>query len=820
MSFAATSDELYPVLLKDQNQPMKPCAFVPAILTILLGCLQLCAGAQTPSPPHKLSGPAVLASTSGAGANINVTYHRADWTIDPRATKRIAGSVTTYFVPTANDVNSISFDFNKTTFSANTSVTYRGNAVATSFPTNGNQNILTITFSNPLPVNVLDSVTITYSGVPPAELGYAYGYQRSAGAPWSIGTLSESHEDKDWWPCKADMQDKIDSMDINVTTPWIAGTADTFWVASNGVLEPSGILGSGSTATRTFRYKTRYPMASYLVAISVSQYARFERTPVTINGTSVPVVYYLFPRSGNNAYNNTLAFLDKSRTELVNFSSKFGDYPFKNEKHGFYEYISGGMEHQTFSGMSSTDVNSWSTIAHELTHQWFGNKVTFATWSDVWLAEGFAKYGEILAIEMDPSLSTTATALSHRAANKTTARGVTTVPVYIPAATATSTDNIFAGSYGPAIYNKGAMVISMLRKLLGDTKFYLALQNYMNDPLLAYKSATTEDLKNHFEAVGGFDLDPFFASWIYGRGNCNYTVKWGNRGTAINIELTQTGRTNGASPAFLHTPVVVKISGATAGGTARDTTVVMYDQNGIVSYAGDGLLGSRAGRSLCYELSFIPSSVSLDPLSETMVTGVTPAFSSALNCDALQMLGVDILRFDGSPKEDANLLSAVLSAGADKSAALLERSKDGHAFDALGQMIWMGETPSGSAFQYRDANIQPGQTLHYRLKLVDEKGVVKYSRLVRLTAPKSVLAVRMGPNPARRELQLFLPAGWGSGRREVTIYNGAGSVVKQKSAAAAGSLLTLDIGQLPSGTYRFEMKGNNDHFSKAFSIIR
>jgi hypothetical protein len=477
------------------------------------------------------------------------------------------------------------------------------------------------------------------------------------------------------------------------------------------------------------------------------------------------------------------------------------------------------MEHQTFSGMGTGDLSNWSTIAHELTHQWFGNKVTFATWSDVWLAEGFASYGEVLALELDPSLSTT-TAVSYRGTNKNSARGITAVPVYIPPASATSTQGIFGPTYSGAIYTKGGMVVSMLRSLLGDAQFFQALQNYMNDPLLAYKSATTADLKNHFEAVAGIDLDPFFNSWIFGRGNVDSVVKWGNTGQRINIELTnQTGRTAGATPAFLHTPVVLRISGTTTGGVSRDTTVVIYDQNGVVSFAGKGIQGSRSGNRLGYQLSFVPSAVSVDPFSETMITG-TATKDNTLNTLNLQLLGVDIVRFSGVSMDKINELSLKLSGVTDATVAVLQRSRDGNSFAFLAEMQRTAVNSDGD-FRYEDATAAPGDTYFYRVKIVDEKGVERYSKLVKLTGKKEVVAVKLWPNPASKHLQLFFSGEWArTAGGEITIYNTAGVIVKQNWVKSGTSSMTLDVSQLHSGTYTLRMEGNNKRFSKSFSIVR
>src|SRR5690606_28136719 len=173
-------------------------------------------------------------------------------------------------------------------------------------------------------------------------------------------TLSESYEDKDWWPCKADMQDKIDSIDFIITTP------SAFRAAANGVLTKETTSG----ANKTYYFKHRYPIASYLVAIAVAKYRVFNRGTVNIGGTNMPVDYYITTGRGTNP-TTQLNAMDFVKLELVAFSEKFGDYPFKNEKYGMYEFgWGGGMEHQTFSAMGWGAMSSPGTIAHELMHQW------------------------------------------------------------------------------------------------------------------------------------------------------------------------------------------------------------------------------------------------------------------------------------------------------------------------------------------------------------------------------------------------------------------------------------------------------------------
>ncbi|MBK8609785.1 MAG: hypothetical protein IPL84_07510 [Chitinophagaceae bacterium] len=439
---------------------------------ILFSLLSLgCAAQHSLRKPtaNRFGAPGVENSTgySGTGANIDVVYYRCDWTIDPSdATKNISGTVTTYFKTTAANVAAITLDLRKSAFNNAALVPkYHGVTCSNSFPVAGNVNILTLNLPAIIvTAGTLDSISITYSGTPPAVSGQAEGYQRgespAGSGNWYIYTLSETYEDKDWWPCKADMQDKADSVDINVTVP------NAYWVATNGKLVDSAING----AYRTFRYQHRYPIATYLIGLGIAKYNRHHRGTVNIAGTNVPVMYYTYPNMTGATLTNALSKMDVSKTELAVFSDKFGPYPFASEKHGYYQHgWGGGIEHQTFSGMSSGSMQSWSIIAHELGHQWFGDKVTFSTWNHLWLAEGFAKYAEVLAAELVPA--TGANPVTHLGSIKATARATNTTPVLLSAASIASSNTMWTAANDNAVYQRGAMIVSMLRTMMGIPDF-------------------------------------------------------------------------------------------------------------------------------------------------------------------------------------------------------------------------------------------------------------------------------------------------------------------------------------------------------------
>ena len=560
---------------------------------------------------------------SGTGANINVVYHRINWTIDPNgATKTITGTVVTYFKTLVANVSSITLDLNTSSFNnGSLSVTYHGTTCTKACASN----ILTITLpSTIVAANTLDSMVVNYSGIPPAVNGAAEGYQ-AGGATTNKYTmsLSESYEDRDWWPCKADMQDKIDSMDIIVTVPWNVGAADTFWVASNGKLMDSAISGSN----RTFWYKTRYPIPSYLVAVSVAKFTRYYRV-VNVNGTNVQVAYYLLRNTANQSTITTA--MDKINLVLTAFSAKFGDYPFKLEKHGFYDGLlgAGGMEHQTFSGIANNALTDLQTLAHELMHQWFGDNVSFSTWNDLWLAEGFARYSESLCGELVPSLGLNPYTI--RDGFKTTALGLAG-SAWIPNASMTTSNLVWGNPYGSTVYERGCMVVSMLRSICGDTKFYQALTNYQT--ARAGKSATTDTLKNYFNAVLGQDISQFFTDYVGGSGSAASAsggvgnpinpVNWNSpAANKLVIQMGTQTRTGGSNVTYFHGPVVVHFANGPAGSWTKDTTIVFYDWGGgSLSYAGNGLSDPIPGNILNYNLSFTPTNAFYDDSARTMSTG-------------------------------------------------------------------------------------------------------------------------------------------------------------------------------------------------------
>jgi aminopeptidase N len=233
------------------------------------------------------------------------------------------------------------------------------------------------------------------------------------------------------------------------------------------------------------------------------------------------------------------------------FGSLFEPYPYANEKYGHAQFgWGGGMEHTTM-----TFMGSWgrSLIAHELAHQWFGNKITCGSWEDIWLNEGFATYLDGLVIENFDGESRFQSWRRELVNNIVSQTGGSTF-----VSDTTSVNRIFSSRLS---YQKGAMILNMLRYKLGDSNFFQGIKNYLNDGNLAFGYARTKDLISHFENVSGLNLVEFFNDWFYGEGYPSYEVNWHQNPVNRILRLTVTQLQSHNSVTFFEMPLPVRVNG-------------------------------------------------------------------------------------------------------------------------------------------------------------------------------------------------------------------------------------------------------------------
>jgi aminopeptidase N len=476
--------------------------------------------------------------------NYDVTYHELRFSVDPSVTNPYINGIVKTTFKALSDIDAVTFDM--ATELTVSSVTM--NSASLTF----SQSNYELNINLPATVTTGNSATvvITYAGSPPQAEG-AFTRGTHSGTP-VIFTLSEPFGARDWWPCKQDLNDKIDSFDIYITCP------DTYIGVSNGLLQSS--ITSGGTTTRHFKHN--YPIPAYLISLNVTNYVTYniQAGLGTVDNPFFPINNYLYPES-NTASNR--GFIDLTIPIMNFFEQKFGPYPYRNEQYGHVQFgWGGGMEHTTMTSMGAW--NSRSLIAHELGHQWFGNKVTCGTWKDIWLNEGLTEYSAGIVVEELDGDAAFVTWKSGKISNITSQTGGA---VYLTDSEALNVGRIFSSRLS---YNKGSMVTHMLRWVMGNVNFFQALQNYLNAPNLAFGYAVTTDLKSQLETVHGSSLTEFFDDWIYGQGYPTYTVNaqnWGAGQAKITVSQTQSN----TSVSFFEMPLEIRLSGA--GGLTRDVVV-------------------------------------------------------------------------------------------------------------------------------------------------------------------------------------------------------------------------------------------------------
>ncbi|MCF8295937.1 MAG: T9SS type A sorting domain-containing protein [Saprospiraceae bacterium] len=517
-------------------------------------------------------------SKTFVGENYDLKYHRFYWEIDP-AVLYIKGSVTSYFKTLHANVNQIEFEL---VYEMDVdSIIYHHNNLTFTHDT---FDVVTINLGTSLGSGVLDSLTIYYKGVPGAGSGFGAFIKDTHGSTPIIWTLSQPYGTKEWWPCKNDLSDKIDSIDVIVKTP------NAYRAASNGLLVNEITVGSD----KIYHWKHRYPIATYLIAVAVTNYSVYSDYVPTTND-SIEILNYVFPENLSSAQSQTSGLIKPFQL----YNQLFGLYPFHKEKYGHAQFgWGGGMEHQTMSFMGGF---SYELVVHELAHQWFGDYITCANWHDIWLNEGFATYLTGLCYE---NLDTTFGYWDIWKQGKID--HVTSYPdgsVYVY--DTTSVWRVFSGRLS---YSKGAMVLHMLRWTIGDSAFFSGIRNYLNDQNLAFGIAETKDLKSHLEASSNKNLTEFFDDWLYNEGYPIYQINIDYlSGGIMDVTINQTQ--SHSSVSFFEMPVPIQFK-----NSLNDTSII-FDN-------------TFSGQNFLINLGFTPDMIIFDPDNwivsklDTLIIGV------------------------------------------------------------------------------------------------------------------------------------------------------------------------------------------------------
>ncbi len=475
-----------------------------------------------------------------------------------RTTTYLSGSGTIKARVTASQLDTFAFELHSN-FTI-TGIEVNGNPVPlTNLLTNGQERNLLLPTS--VPQGDFVEVKIFYQGTPPTGNNSAIGngVNNDSSPTWGntvTWTLTEPYTAHEWMPCKQVLHDKADSAYIYITTD------PSNKAGANGLLVGIDTLLPGGKVK--YKWQTHYPVAYYLLSFAVGEYIDYT-VYANINGKQFPVVNYVYNNPATLAYFKPE--IDTTVGMLEYFSQIWGEYPFIDEKYGHcMAPMGGGMEHQT---MSTMGWFSTYLVAHELAHQWFGNKVTCATWHDIWINEGFASYGQYLTEE---HFAGSSAALSDMIDKHTNALKDTQNSVYVD--DITNVGRIFSGR---TTYSKAAAVIHTLRFVINnDSLFFASLRNFLS--AFGDSVATTEDFKTFMEQQTGLNLTQFFDQWIYGKGYPKFSTRWNQVGNKIFVRTDQSVTTPGSVSLFI-TPVEYRIYSGN-----QDTTIRVFFDASVKNY--------------------------------------------------------------------------------------------------------------------------------------------------------------------------------------------------------------------------------------------
>ena len=409
-------------------------------------------------------------------------------------------------------------------------------------------------------------VEIEYHGRPLADSGRDYmvaGVTFIEGGMYSVGMEPD---------CGGYLYPCIDIISEKASYTFHITVDRGLWGIANGSL--TGIDETGERLT--YHWDHPEDISTYLVAVAVGEFEQLEDTEKDW------ICHWINPDMRQDGRD----VLARTGDIVSVFEEMFCPYPWSGGL-GCIEIAEGGNEHNTKIYISplyfdySVDF-VLGVLVHEIAHHWWGNYVTEAEWSEIWLAESFATYSETLWLEEEFGPDS-AHARLQRDLEGYFWSGETS-PI-VPAK---------GYLWTHTVYNKGSFVLGMLRRTIGDTAFFDTLELYLSRH--AFGSVTTDDFRRAAEDASGLKLGWFFDQWVYGHGYPCYdldysidTLPLGCAEVAFSLNQTQPD----------HWPTFRAELELLASDSTTDT---------LVTFVNDSRIFADTLR-----LTFIPDSIILDP---------------------------------------------------------------------------------------------------------------------------------------------------------------------------------------------------------------
>ncbi len=433
----------------------------------------------------------------GIGDTIHAIHYSIHLTGVNTADKTITGFTDVELTPMIDDLDYIPLELKKLTVDS----VFVGQSSATF---THQDEVVRIDLDSPVGENDTLSVTVYYHGQPFHESWGGFHFSGDYAFNLGVGFVSIPHNlGKAWFPCVDDFTDRA-TYDLYVTV-------DTTKKATGGGLL-IGITDNGD-GTHTWHWYESHPIPTYLASVAVGDYTLFDDE---FEGTedTVPISIYTKPSDTGNVKGSFVNL--KSILEF--FEEKFGTYPF--EKVGYTGTAIGAMEHASNIFYPHFAINGNTTYeslyTHELSHMWFGDKVTCSTAEDMWLNEGWASFCEVYYREGLYGHQNFLSAMRHKHREMLRKTHIVDGGYYA------LNDLPQTITYGSHAYEKGATVANTLRGYLGDSLFFPAITAYLEH--FAYQSVSSEDMCDFLTDTTGIDMSGFFDAWVFTPGTPHFSI--------------------------------------------------------------------------------------------------------------------------------------------------------------------------------------------------------------------------------------------------------------------------------------------------------
>jgi aminopeptidase N len=389
-------------------------------------------------------------------------------------------------------------------------------------------------------------IEIRYDGKPTKGLYFILPDKHYADRPKQIWTQGESEDTRYYLPTYDYPNDRL-------TTETILTVPASFLTVSNGKLISVSDAGNGM---KTWTWKESVPSSTYLFTVVAGEFDELKQS-----WHNIPVNYYAPKGRGDRLlinYGRTPNMLDL-------FTKKIGvEYPWEKYAQVMVDdFVAGGMENSSATTNTSSSLrhpklvpefpgDEDDLISHELAHQWFGDLVTCKDWGNVWLNEGFATFFEILWNESHYPKE-----LSEYDRWKTIRSWFDQTSLYTKPIVRFDFND--SSIFDRNSYDKGGLVLSMLRHQIGEDAFWRGIRRYVE--VNRGKNVVTADLIRAIEEATHISVDRFFDQWVYGAGapKFDFTYRYDEASHRVALTVKQTQKIESHVGLF-HIPVEVEIT--------------------------------------------------------------------------------------------------------------------------------------------------------------------------------------------------------------------------------------------------------------------